>query len=48
MFGIPPLSTENCIGLKVSDQVTAEDCDGLLPVLNQAIAARGHPGDGLV
>ena len=41
MFELLPESTENCIGFKVSGKVTDEDYDGLLPVLDKAIAAHG-------
>lgn len=41
MIEILPLSTESCIGFKVSGKVTAEDYDVLIPKLDQAIAASG-------
>jgi hypothetical protein len=41
MFELLPESTEKCIGFKVSGIVTDEDYDGLLPVLDKAIAAHG-------
>lgn len=42
MFELLPQSTETCIGFKVSGKVTAEDYDGLLPILDKAIAAHGR------
>ena len=41
MFELLPESTEDCIGFMVIGKVTAEDYDGLLPVLDKAIAAHG-------
>jgi hypothetical protein len=41
MFELLPESTQDCIGFKVSGKVTDEDYDGLLPVLDKAIAAHG-------
>lgn len=41
MFEILPESTETCIGFRVSGEVTAEDYAGLVPKLDEAIAAHG-------
>ena len=41
MFEIMPRSTESCIALKISGQVTAADYEALIPKLDEAIAAHG-------
>ena len=41
MFEILPDSTDANIGFKVSDKVTAEDYEKLLPKLDEAIAVHG-------
>ena len=39
MLEILPESTENCIGFKASGKLTAEDYQGLMPKLEEAIQA---------
>ena len=41
MVEILPESTGNCIGFKISGEVTAADYDALLPKLDESIAAHG-------
>jgi hypothetical protein len=41
MIEILPESTESCVGFQISDKVTTEDYEVLLPKLDEAIAASG-------
>ena len=41
MIEILPQSTDACVGIKFSGDITAEDYDILLPKLDEAIAASG-------
>ena len=42
MIEFLPESTETCIGIKVSNKVTAEDYESLLPQLDEAISDHGR------